>query len=250
MKKTVYSLLFSILCVVFLISAGYAAEKKFEKVTFKNREGLVITADLYSSNDRTRPVIILFHQYGSSRGEYRKIAPVLVADGFNCLAVDTRAGGRDRWYGIENETTDRAAKVELGSYLKVFPDLVASLNYVKKQKTGTGIILWGSSFSATLVFKLANEYKDDIIAVLSFSPGEYLRHSPGIVSKWASRLNKIPCFVTCGAGEEKLSKPLFDSVSSANKTFYLPKLGRHGSSILMADEKNWEPVMKFLNKVK
>ena len=36
--------------------------------------------------------IVMFHQAGWSRGEYREIAPKLVAKGYRVLAVDQRAG--------------------------------------------------------------------------------------------------------------------------------------------------------------
>jgi pimeloyl-ACP methyl ester carboxylesterase len=250
MKHRISTFLFSIILTFVLCGACAAAANRFEKVTFKSKDGLIITADLYDIGDRTRPVILLFHQYMSSRGEYRKIAPLLVEAGFNCLAVDTRAGGRDNWNGVENETTSRSPEVPLGSYLLVYPDLVAALNYVKEKKYMGRILVWGSSFSATLVFKLADEYKNSISAILSFSPGEYLRTNPGIVSKWASTLRDTPCFVTCGVDENELAKPIFNSIPCKNKTFYLPKAGRHGSSILMDDEKNWAPVKKFLGGFK
>ena len=39
------------------------------------------------------------------------------------------------------------------------------------------ILVWGSSYSAALVFLLAAEHQDEIKAILAFSPGEYLRGS-------------------------------------------------------------------------
>ena len=79
----------------------------------------------------------------------------------------------DRWNDVENETTLRSGELELKDYLKVYPDLVAALNYVEGQDFTGDIIVWRSSFSSTLVLKLAGEYSGDIEALLSFSPGEY-----------------------------------------------------------------------------
>jgi len=39
-------------------------------------------------NDGASEIVLLFHQAGFSRGEFKNIAPRLVDSGFECLAVD------------------------------------------------------------------------------------------------------------------------------------------------------------------
>lgn len=68
----------------------YSAD--FQTVTFETEDGLVVTADVYVSQPESAPFILLFHQAGFSRGEYRPIAPKLNELGFNCMAVDQRSG--------------------------------------------------------------------------------------------------------------------------------------------------------------
>ena len=47
-----------------------------EAITFKSADNLLITADRYTPHtSNTTPLIVLFHQAGSSRGEYNEIAP-------------------------------------------------------------------------------------------------------------------------------------------------------------------------------
>ena len=249
MKKTLYYLVLLFFAGVLFCVSVQAGSINFKTVRFSADGGPVITADYYGTESRNMPLIILFHQYMSSRGEYRKIAPMLVKMGFNCLAVDTRAGSRDRWSGVENETSANAPVVRAGDYLNAYPDLVAAVDYAKGRMPGKGIILWGSSFSASLVFKLASQYRKDVVAVLSFSPGEYIRKSPGLVAKWASMVSGIPCFVACGARESRNVKPVFEAIGSRNKVFYVAENGRHGSSILMDDERNWNAVRNFLDSV-
>ena len=56
-----------------------------------------IRGDVYLASDddaKTRPVVLLFHQAGSNRGEYTTIAPRLNALGFHALAIDQRSGSR------------------------------------------------------------------------------------------------------------------------------------------------------------
>ncbi|MCU7496303.1 MAG: alpha/beta hydrolase [Ignavibacteria bacterium] len=229
------------------------AKDPFTKVTFSGEKSLRISADLYTaSSGKKAPIIILFHQAHSSRGEYRSIAPRLLRMGFNCLAVDTRAGGKDRWNGVENETTEDALKKKMpDNYDAAYHEMEAALKWVKDNKFTGKIILWGSSFSASLAFRLAEEHSKEISVLLAFSPGEYFEGRPQVVASWAGRLKNIPTFVSCGSGEKSRTKPIYDAISGNNKTFYLPEKGEHASSILMEDPgKNWKPVEQFLGRFK
>jgi hypothetical protein len=50
-------------------------------ITFPSGDGVTCTADLYRVHpDPATPFIVLFHQAGYSRGEYREIAPRLNPD--------------------------------------------------------------------------------------------------------------------------------------------------------------------------
>jgi len=50
-------------------------------------------AEYYPAEREAAPLILLFHQACSNRGEYATIAPMLVRLGFAALAVDQRSGG-------------------------------------------------------------------------------------------------------------------------------------------------------------
>jgi len=219
----------------------------YETINFVGKDSISIMADFYSAGDENAPVILLFHQFKASRGEYRDIAPVLVAMGFNCFAFDTRAGGTDYWNNIENETSKSAEDVGR-NFLAAYPDIESSVDYVKGQGFTGKIIIWGSSFSSTLVLKFAAENKNKIEGVLSFSPGEYIDGNDGIVAEWASKIDEIPVFIACGATESKRANPIYKNIHSKNKSFFVPTTGRHGSSILLDDAKNWKPVKEFLSR--
>lgn len=236
------------LMIVFLILSSFKIKiqaQDFETITFVGKDSIQITADFYSVDDKQAPTILLFHQFKASRGEYRDIAPVLVAMGFNCFAIDTRAGGIDYWNNIENETSKNSEDVGR-NFLAAYPDIQSSVNYVKENEFTGKIIIWGSSFSSTLVLKYADENEDKIAGVLSFSPGEYIDGKDGIVAEWASKIKKSPVFIACGATESARARPIFNSIPSKIKSFYVPTNGRHGSSILLDDAKNWKPVKEFL----
>jgi dienelactone hydrolase len=221
----------------------------YQKITIKGEKDLIITADLYETGSKSAPVILLFHQAHSSRGEYRQIAPELVKMGFNCLAVDTRAGDSDRWNNVNNETTKRVEELKLtNNYYAAYSDLEAALKWIMENGYKGKKIIWGSSFSSSLVFRLAGDYKNEISGLLSFSPGEYFSDKETIVAGWAGKVDNTPCYVTCGSEEQETSKPIFDAVKSTDKKFVLPEKGRHGSSILMDDKNNWKEVKIFLKR--
>ena len=97
----------------------------------------------------------------SSRGEYRQIAPELVKQGFNALAVDLRWGGTDRWNRVVNETsarneTDAIIASEdrdrrLAALLASEADMLAALRWLRANGFTGPLVVWGSSFSAMLV---------------------------------------------------------------------------------------------------
>ena len=99
-----------------------------QKVTIPSKDSLPITADMYSV-DESKPYIILCHQAGYSRGEYKEIATKLNKLGYNCLAIDLRSGGEVN--GIKNETAAAALKKKKPQgYLDAEQDIVAALDYL------------------------------------------------------------------------------------------------------------------------
>ncbi len=240
------------LSVVFFVSILFSTtlssqDENFKTVTVTGKDSIALTADVYSIGNKAAPTILLFHQYKSSRGEYREIAPILNDMGFNAIAFDTRSGGPDPWNNVENITTKTYARARR-DYLSVYPELETALDFAVKEGYNGKIIVWGSSFSASLVLKLAAEHPDKIAGVLSFSPGEYMKNNEGIVSKWAGEIKEIPVFISCGANENDNVKPIYEELRTEDKVFYLPAVGKHGSSILVDDSRNWKQVKEFLKK--
>lgn len=192
------------------------------------------------------PIVVLFHQAGSSLHEYDTIAPRLNALGYETLAISQRSGGE--LFG-KNATAARYKKK--ASYLDAKVDLEAALAFAKTTKRP--IVIWGSSYSAALVFLLAAEHKEDIAAVLSFSPGEYIKRGKARVSIKAAAQKvaaaKIPVFVATPANEKKRAAPI---AKAAGTTLHTPAGSVHGSSMLIANksktaEATWPLVLKFLD---
>lgn len=224
------------------VAAGPAA------VWLTAEDGVAIRGDLYAlegDDSKSAPVILLFHQAGSNRGEYAEIAPRLNELGFHALAIDQRSGG-DRW-GFENETVGKLG--EPTKYLAALPDLEAALKWKAEAGYGGKTLVWGSSYSAALVFLLAAEH-DAIDGVLSFSPGEYLGTRTDEVRKAAKSVTQ-PVLVLAPADERDRAKPVVDVIPGEDKQLVVPDEAVHGSSMLVPGrnagaEKIWPVVETFL----
>lgn len=206
-----------------------------EIVTFPSEDGLLVTAvvDAPYKNGMTS-VIVLFHQAGSSRGEYTDIAPWLNTLGYNCMAVDQRSGNSSR--GIDNETALRARQENrLTGYVEALPDIRAALVYARRHYGKAGVIAWGSSYSAALVLKIAGHDPALMDGVLAFSPGEYFGRA-GKSATWikdAVRNIKMPVFISSARSEAGQWSDIYAAIEPARKRKFIPETdGRHGSRAL------------------
>lgn len=221
-------------------------------IIFKAKDDLEVTADLYLTDDAKAPMIVLFHQAGWSRGEYKEIAPKLNKLGFNCMAVDQRSGGEIN--DVSNETFKKAEGKGLSTnYVDAIPDMNAAIDYVKANyKEASKTLIWGSSYSAGLVLKIAAERKD-IDGVLSFSPGEYYSKQ-GKPKDWIKSTAKnitVPTFITSAKLEKKSWWDIAAEIPEENRAYFLPtKLGKHGSRALWEkfsdSAEYWKAVEEFL----
>ena len=212
-------------------------------------DGVEVRGDLYALDGegaRERPCVLLFHQAGSNRTEYASIGPRLNKLGLNALAIDQRSGG-ERW-GSKNETVDKLG--ESTGYLEALPDLEAALRWTQEAGYDGPTIVWGSSYSAALVFLLAAEHGDRIDGILSFSPGEYLGSRSGEVSKAAANVT-VPTLILTPGNERSRAEPILRALSGEHKDLVIPERAVHGSSMLMADSNEgaseiWPRVEAFL----
>lgn len=139
------------------------------EVQFPAADGLQITADIYYKATGL-PYIVLCHQQGSSRGEYREIAKKLMNLGYNCLAVDLRTGESSRY--IRNKTAEMAVSMGLQPELyDCSRDIKAALRYAY-DKSNLPVVLFGSGFSASLCLMEARQ-NPKVKAVVAFEPGEF-----------------------------------------------------------------------------
>jgi alpha-beta hydrolase superfamily lysophospholipase len=195
-----------------------------------------------------RALILLFHQAGSGKGEYATIAPRLNAAGYETLAVDQRSGGD--MFG-RNETVARLGRP--ASYAEAERDLEAAFAWARTRRLP--IMVWGSSYSAALVFRVAARHPGEVKAVLAFSPGEYL-DAPDAVRKAAARV-AAPIYVTSASARAEVdaARAILAASPAKTKTQFVPGVGIHGSSTLVSARdpegaaENWRAVLSFLGSL-
>jgi dienelactone hydrolase len=219
-----------------------------QSLLLKASDGVAVHGLLYKA-PRPRALILLFHQAASSKDEYATIAPKLVKAGYSALAIDQRSG--DGMFGI-NETA--AAIDRQADYLDTRPDLQAALDWAQTQNLP--IILWGSSYSSSLIFPLAAGDPQGIVALLAFSPGEYFDDKQ-MIRRAAAKVT-VPVLVasTNSADETGKADPIMAALrKNAANVRFVSEHGVHGSSTLIPQrnpdggEANWRAVMAFLNRV-
>lgn len=204
--------------IVFLLfpNISFSQFARKTKVTFPSEDGLIITADNYFSK-KSNPYILFFHQEGASRGEFSTIAERFIKMNYNCLAVDLRSGER---YGfILNETASKAKEIGLSNVLyESLKDIRASIAYVKKINTHP-VILFGSSFSASLAL-IAAMNDEDVKAVIAFSPGEFFL--PDIEMKTVIQDINKPVFIGMSQQEAEYVNKMLVSKNNNNIVVFQP----------------------------
>lgn len=218
-----------------------------QTITFTTDDGIVVTADHYVVSTQ-KPYLILLHQAGYSRGEYRETAPKLANLGFNCLAVDLRSGNEVSF--IKNQTAiDAASKQVSTSYTAALADIQAAISYVAN-RSNKPIILVGSSYSASLALVEATE-NFKIKAVVAFSPGEYFGDELNVKQSTSSIC--IPILTLTSRMEFADTKSLLDHVPSKFISFFQPTDGEgvHGSRALWernpTNQEYWMALTQFFS---
>jgi dienelactone hydrolase len=232
---------------IFFLGSG-VSEAQVE-TDFPASDGLTVHADEYILSD-TLPYIVLFHQTGSSRGEYKEIAPRFVRMGFNCLAVDLRTGGEKNYVRNITAMNARAAGLQPGYYDALY-DIRGAVSYAEG-KSKKPIILLGSMFSASLC--LVEAVNNPLVsAVIALSPGEYFGRRISVTDSMQF-LDK-PVYVYSTQEENPYVARIFEKTRGQAVTMVQPVNvpGHQGSAALLKENPEshelWLALMIFLNKL-
>lgn len=245
-----------LLTTALLLSPPSAAVREApHEVQFRTSDQVTIYGDLYESGAaEARPLILLVHQGdGNARGEYAPIIPRLREAGFDVLAIDSRLGGG--LFGAANRTVEKNP-IRDWRYCDAYPDLAAALDYARARRPKGRIIVWGSSYSATLALRLAVERPGDVAAVLAFSPAAGPPMGDCQPVPYAARV-KAPVLIVRPRQELDAAprREDFEAFKKQGHTTWVADPGAHGSSTLVADRAGgdvsatWSAVLEFLGKV-
>lgn len=239
-----------ILAVCFIWSEGSAfAQSVKETVNFYSSDSLLITADEYVISD-TLPYLVLFHEQGSSRGEFSEIIDRFQKMNFNCLAVDIRNGGNSNY--IANQTARRSrSESRSRSIDAVSSDIEAAIGYATG-KSSQNVILLGAGANGSLVLKAAME-QEQVKAAVALSPGEFFL--PVFSTEETISGIRKPLLITSSRMEHPYMVQLLSNVEEEYKTIFVPETsdGERGSGALMPQNPSyseyWLAILLFFKEL-
>jgi dienelactone hydrolase len=216
-------------------------------LALRSADGTDVHAELYAASPPRRGCVLLMHQSGSSRGEYRGIAPELARWGFDALAIDLRWGRRDRWNDVWNETARRYGTIEIVDSgdrermrkIDARPDIDAGITALRARGC-SAVILWGSSIHANRAMERAVRDPEGIAAVVAFSPGEY---GPNPTIRQTAAKMQRRALLLFGKDEPDI---VATSVPETFRTVHRSDAARHGSAVLFDDPGTWKVVKNFI----
>jgi pimeloyl-ACP methyl ester carboxylesterase len=218
------------ICALLLILLpGFYRVTGQEAVFFYTRDSTRVRADLYLADYRL-PFIILCHQQGSDRTEFKEIAPRLLNVNYNCLAIDLRPG-----IGLSSSE-----------------DILAAIQYAGRFGNQP-VILMGTAFSAALCFLIAAENAHDVKAIIALNPGEYLQPVKSI-GALARQINQ-PIFVSSTLKEFPYVANIFSGIPESRLTVFKPQKGPGIRGTAAFSNSNpdsseyWFALMMFFKKI-
>jgi len=142
-------------------------------------------------------------------------------------------------------------------YVDAYTDMRAAVSYVKRKFPGSKIILFGSSYSASLSIKLASDFPEGINGVVAFSPGEYFSKfgwNRDIIQTSASKV-KCPVFITSSRDEQESWQKIYDAIPVQGKISFVPQVnGKHGAkalwNIFPENTEYWTALKNFISRFK
>jgi pimeloyl-ACP methyl ester carboxylesterase len=220
-------------CII-LLSVVFSSVNviRVKTITFTSADSLEITADEYIIAP-DKPYILLFHEQGSSRGEYHTIARRLCKLDYNCLAVDLRNGGNNSRVSNETARRCRDSRCPMGID-DLSTDVAAAIEYIKG-KSELPVILFGSGANGSLSLKIAAE-NEHVRAVVALSPGEYFM--PGLKIQDTIKGLEKPVFITSSKAEIPYVSELASGLEEDYLTLFEPKRGEGNRGTESLSENN------------
>ncbi|MEM9302254.1 MAG: alpha/beta fold hydrolase [Pseudomonadota bacterium] len=213
------------------------ASASAEQLTTTTADGITIHGEPYLRDlPPDSPLVVLFHMGGSSaRGEYGQIGPWLNEAGFRAVAWDLRGGG-DR-LGVANRTVEAPGTPELESYCDAYPEIVAAVDHAITTGLADRAIVWGSSYTASLIFRLAAEAPEKVAGLVAFSPAS---GGPMVDCRARMWVEAVEAPMLVYRPEREMARePSVEQkqiLEAAGVEFHVLANGVHGSPMLLDDK--------------
>jgi len=205
-----------------------------QNVSFVASDGYKLSGTYWTSDSKERrPVIILSHQFNSTRHDFDSFIPVLLENGYAVLAYDTRGFG---------ESKNGAADIN------DFPkDVIGAIDFLKKQREADvsriGII--GASVGANVAF-VSSGITSEIQAAVALSPSN--TGARGVLLG-----NDIPnfspnrIFIASDEREKSDADFIFAKSGEPKEQHVYPGFG-HGIGLLRSDRAQ-NDILSFLKRL-
>lgn len=197
-------------------------------------DGLVLVGDFFATpeTDGEKPAVLLLHMLDSSRSAWNPLIPVLLADGYNVLAVDLRGHGKT---GGSRD------------WAKAQEDTQVWLAWLREQPTvkDEGVSIIGASVGTTLALVgCAND--EQCVTAIALSPVTW----PSIPSQEAlsDGLKDRSALLIASHADRGSADTLRALVTAATGEVgaRLFNGGAHGTAYLNRRNKTFEPVMNTI----
>ena len=139
-----------------------------EEHVLTTKDGLAISATLYTVSEPAPPALILVHMLGSDRHSWGPFASRAQKAGYMCAAIDMRGHGDSASQGGEKRSYRRFTR---GDWYAALNDIAAAKDLLlRKGAHPENLAVVGASIGANLALHYALE-NPDIQAVVLISPG-------------------------------------------------------------------------------
>ncbi len=219
MKYQSYGVLGGLICFLILTSGSlsphscvYAEETDLfmTQVSFMTSDQVNISASwvlpkTQTKSSKSRPVVILLHDYGLDRRDWGILIPDLVEQGYNVLAIDLRGHGQSTGGGLPSPVS----MMQTG-----YRDVEAALTWVKSQKTSNAkkIALIGIGMGADIAYLCSGQFYKQIKTTIAISPS----HNPVTYGSFVDRDPRAILF--CVTRKGKQGKSMFAAETLSNFT--------------------------------
>jgi alpha-beta hydrolase superfamily lysophospholipase len=233
-----------------LLSTAMAPLGAAQTVSFTTVDGIIMIGDYHAPANPRKPVVVMLHGLGSSRGEWVSFEKELAAAGFGYFAYDARGHGEStrsktgttvnyKYFGPPGPGSPWQAMVG---------DLDRAVRFLERSKglKESSLVISGASVGANIALVWASEHPSSP-AVLLLSPGiEYAGIETSVpVTRFSNRRIAFAASTNDQYAYQS-SRMLFGSIASNPRAAFFTGAAGHG--VQMFDGKFEKDLVQWLSK--